>query len=91
MREVYFDQLRIADACAYFGTTALSKVTHISASIEMFAARTFHKSEAIRSYYRTLALHKLSSKKCTQKVYEDGVLKVGMAWFSRYVLQVEMA
>lgn len=56
----------------------------------MFGARTFQNSEATRVYYGTLVYHDLSLGEDTRKSYADGVLKVNLARFSKFAVQVKV-
>lgn len=90
LREVDVDILRVADACACSVTIAPSKIRHPSAGLGVFASRTFQKDDIIGAYYGTLVYHDLSSRQHTRKVYGDGVLKVDVARFSKYALQLRV-
>lgn len=90
MRTLSAKPLRIADVFACSVTIAPPKFKHSSAGFEVFAARTSQKSEATRSYYETLVFHDLSSREHRSKVYEDKALKVGVAQFGKYGLQVQV-
>lgn len=56
----------------------------------MLASRTFQKEDVIGAYYGTLLYHDFSSRKHTRKVYGDGILKVDMARFPNYALQLKV-
>lgn len=71
-------------------TIAPLRIKHSSAGLEVSAPRPFQKGDFIGSYYETLIYHNLSSREHTTKVYRDRVLRVDLAQFLKYALQVRM-
>lgn len=60
---------------------ALSKVKRPSEGQEVSAARTTQKVETIDDYYEKLVYHPFLFQKSTEKVLEDGILKVYLLQF----------
>lgn len=90
MWEMEADLLRIAIACGRSVTIGPSTTKCLNAGSRVCAARTFQKGEVIGSYYGALVNHDLSSREHTRKLYGNKVLKVDVAQFSRYALQVQV-
>lgn len=90
MLKVDAELLCTAGAYACCVTAAPSKTKLFIACLELFAARTPQKGETIGSYYRTHVYYDPSSGEQTSKALWNGVLKVGVVQFFKYVLQAQM-
>lgn len=81
------DLLRIANACACSLAVASSRIKHSIAGLGLATLRTFQRGDATGSSRNMLGHHEPLSRKHTRKVYENGVLKVYGARFSKFALQ----
>lgn len=90
MREVNADLLCIADSCAFSVTIKPLILKRSIAGLEWFATSTLQRGEAIKKYCETLAYHDLSSRKYRRELFGDVVLKLDVALFSRYAVQVQV-
>lgn len=84
------EQLRIADSCSCGVTIAPSGMKHSNADLSVFAARTLNQGDFIGPYYRTIVYYDISSRQPTRKMHGDGFLKVDVARFSKFALQLRV-
>lgn len=71
-------------------TIAPSKTQHSSAGLGVFAVKTSSKGDFIGPKYGKMVYQELSFGQLTRKTYENEVLRLGLARFSKCVLQLRL-
>lgn len=90
MRDVAVEQLEIADAYSCRMTALPSRIKSSIARLGALAAMMVDKGDVVGLYYETFFCYTPSLRQPTRKVHECGALKVDLARFSKYALQLRV-
>lgn len=88
--KVDVEQLCIGDTYSCRLGVAPSRIWHSNAGLDVSVTKTFSSGDGIGPYYEATAYHDLSSRHSTRNIYESGALRLNVAGFSNYALQLRV-